>query len=155
MERVRPYADADAQPLHDLFRQATRYGAEGHYTIAELEDWAGPPDLPETWAQRHADNITLVAEADGRITGYMMMHPDGYLDMAFVRPDRRRTGTAPRLYDAILAEARARNLPRLTVLASRLMERFLLKRGWRTAPELAAELGEIPQNRAMALEIAP
>lgn len=155
MERLRPYRDADAAPLHALFRQAARYGAEGHYTVAELEDWAGPPDLPDTWAQRHAGNITLVAEEDGQITGYMMMHPDGYLDMAFVRPDRRRTGTAARLYDAMLAEARRRALPRMTVLASRLMERFLLKRGWRAAPELAAELGEIPQNRAMLLEIAP
>lgn len=155
MERLRPYTPADAAPLHALFRQAVRYGAEGHYTTQELENWAGPPDLPETWARRHADNITLVAQDDGQITGYMMMHPDGYLDMAFVRPDRRRSGTAALLYDAILDEARARHLPRMTVLASRLMERFLTKRGWRPAPELAAELGEIPQNRAMSLDLAP
>jgi putative acetyltransferase len=155
MERLRPYANADAAPLHALFRQAARYGAEGHYTTAELEDWAGPADLPASWAQRHAKNITLVAEDQGQITGYMMMHPNGYLDMAFVRPDRRRTGTAALLYDAILAEAQARGLPRMTVLASRLMERFLAKRGWRPAPELAEDLGEIPQNRAMVLDIAP
>lgn len=155
MERLRPYTAADAAPLHALFRQATRYGAEGHYTIAELEDWAGPPDLPPTWAQRHADNITLVAEKDGQITGYMMMHPDGHLDMAFVRPDRRRTGTAALLYDAMLDTARSRGLPQMTVLASRLMERFLQKRGWRAAPELAATLGQIPQNRAMALDLSP
>jgi putative acetyltransferase len=155
MERLRPYRDADAAPLHALFRQATRYGAAGYYTTEELEDWAGPPDLPETWAARHAANITLVAEEDGQITGYMMMHPDGYLDMAFVRPDRRRTATAALLHDAMLAEARARNLPRMTVLASRLMERFLTKRGWRPAPDLAAALGEIPQNRAMALDLLP
>jgi hypothetical protein len=43
----------------------------------------------------------------------------------------------------------------MTVLASRLMERFLLMRGWRAAPELAAELGEIPQNRAMVLDLSP
>ncbi len=155
MERLRPYEDADAAPLHALFRQATRHGAEGYYTPAELEDWAGSPALPATWARRHADNITLVAEDGGQITGYMMMHPDGYLDMAFVRPDRRRSGTAARLYDAMLDTARARGLPRMTVLASRLMERFLLKRGWRPAPELADDLGEIPQNRAMVLDLAP
>jgi putative acetyltransferase len=155
MERVRPYRDADAAPLHDLFRQATRYGAEGYYAVEELEDWAGPPDLPETWARRHADSITLVAERDGQITGYMMMHSDGYLDMAFVRPDRRRTGTAALLYDAIVDRARDLGLDRMTVLASRLMERFLLMRGWRAAPELAAELGEIPQNRAMVLDLLP
>jgi enamine deaminase RidA (YjgF/YER057c/UK114 family) len=64
-------------------------------------------------------------------------------------------GTAPLLYDAILAEARRRGLPRMTVPAGRLTERFLRKRGWRAAPELAAAPGEVAQNRAMALDLPP
>lgn len=156
-ETLRPFRDADAGPLFALFRSAVLEGAAGHYTPEELADWAGPPERPEpsSWSERHATNITLVAELYGSITGYMMMHPDGYLDMAFVRPDRRRQGTAALLYEAILAEARARGLDRMTVLASRLMERFLALRGWRPAPELAEDLGQVPQNRAMRLDLAP
>ncbi len=156
-ETLRPYRDDDAIPLHALYRAAVLEGAANHYSEEERAKWAGPPQLPatSTWAERHARNITLVAELDGAITGYMMMHPDGYLDMAFVRPDRRRQGTAALLYAAILDEARARGLPGMTVLASRLMERFLARRGWRPAPELAEALGEVPQNRAMRLDLAP
>ncbi len=153
METIRPYRDTDAAALHAIYRAAVLVGAAGHYTPEELAEWAGPPEFPDTWADRHAANITLAAEDAGRITGYMMMHPDGYLDMAFVRPDRRGAGTADLLYRAILAAARERGLGRMTVLASRLMERFLLRRGWRAAPELAASLGEIAQNRAMALDL--
>lgn len=146
-ERLRPCRHAAAAPLHALFRQAARHRAERCFPAAELEDWAGPPDLPETRADRHAVNITLVAEDDGQITGCMMMHPHGHPDMAFVRPDRRRSPTAALRYDAMLAEGRARRLPRMAVPASRPIERFLSKRGWRAAPEPAAERGEIPRNR--------
>lgn len=155
MESLRPCTDADAAPLHRLFRQAVLHGAEGCCTVPERAGWAGPPDIAAVWAQRHAETITLVAAQDGRITGDMMMHPDGCLDMAFVRADRRRTPTAALLHDAILAEAQRRALPRLTVLASRLMERFLAKCGWRPAPERAAEPGELPQNRAMLPDLVP
>jgi putative acetyltransferase len=154
VETVRPYRDADAAPLHALYRAAVLEGAAGHYSAAELADWAGPPEMPETWAARHAAHVTLIAEAGGEITGYMMMHADGHLDMAFVRPDRRGTGTADLLYREILAAARDRGVRRMTVVASRLMQRFLGRRGWHPAPELAAALGETAQNRAMALDLA-
>lgn len=152
-DTLRPYGPADALTLHALFREAILVGAAGHYTAEELAEWAGPPEVPDGWDEHHAENVTVIAEDAGRITGYMMMHPDGYLDMAFVRPERRGTGTADLLYRAIQAAARERGLGRMTVLASRLMERFLGRRGWRPAPELAAVLGEVAQNRAMALDL--
>lgn len=154
-ETLRLYRDADAAALHVLFRRAVLEGAAGHYSTEELAEWAGPPEPGPGWADRHARYFTLVAEDAEGIAGYMMLRPNGYLDMTYVRPDRRGTGTADRLYRAILAEAQSRGMRRMTVLASRLMERFLTRRGWRVAPELAAELGEVPQNRAMVLDLDP
>jgi N-acetylglutamate synthase-like GNAT family acetyltransferase len=66
-------------------------------------------------------------------------------------------GTADALYAAILAEAKALNLPRLTALASRYFQGFLARRGWHPAPGFQHEhrdpdqSGPNPYNRPMVL----
>ena len=127
---IRRYAAADDLPTWEVFHAAVHIGAAGHYTRAELLDWVPNETRPAgwgTWLDRH---FTVVATDAGRVVGFFMLEADGYLNMTFVRPAYRRNGLAGRLYAAILAEARARAMPRLTVWASRLAMPFLRRQAW-------------------------
>jgi len=127
---IRRFDPADAQPCRDVFYAAVRIGAAGHYTQAELIDWVAEDVMSEGWGDWLGRHFTVVAEDAGRVVGFFMLEADGYLNMAFVHPEFHRRGVGRALYDAVLAEARARHMPVLTVWASRLFAPFLRRAGW-------------------------
>ena len=128
--RARRFQPDDGPGCWAVFVDAVRVGARDHYSPAELADWLPDDTYPDGYADWLAGKITFVAGDGDQITGFMMMHHDGYLDLAFVLARCRRTGLAALLYTEILAEARRLGLPRLTVKASRLAERFFARAGW-------------------------
>ncbi|QYZ70743.1 GNAT family N-acetyltransferase [Neotabrizicola shimadae] len=162
-EVIRPFRLMDAQATRDVFVRAVRDGAAPLYSAAEIAVWLGDPVMPEGWGDWLAGHITFVAEDWGRITGFMMLERDGYLNMAFVLPEVMGTGTADRLYAEILAAARALDLPRLTVFASRHARRFFARHGWRPdrmlalpeGMERALTEGDNPITMGMVLEVEP
>ena len=127
---IRRFRPEDAEGTREVFFAAVRVGAADHYTEAQLIDWAPEAKMPDDWGPWLNEHFTIVAKDGGRIVGFFMLEASGYLNMAFVLPEYRRTGLAQRLHDAILAEARARAMPQLTVWASRLFHRFLHRQGW-------------------------
>ncbi len=153
--RVRPYRAADAGVLGGIFFEAVRIGAAPKYSAAELAAWAPLHPSPEVWAARLDGLLTLVAEEGETALGFMSLRQDGYLDLAFLRPDQRGKGVADALYAALLAEARALGLARLTTEASRMARPFFLRHGWQ---ELAAQVVERQgvgiENFRMALDLA-
>lgn len=131
---IRRFRPDDAAPTRAVFHAAVRIGAAGHYPEADLIDWSPSPDPSPEWGPWLHSHFTVVSEDGARVTGFFMMEADGYLNMAFVLPECRGTGLADRLYQAILAEARARGLTRMTVVASRLARPFFARRGWQLDP---------------------
>jgi putative acetyltransferase len=128
--RLRPYAAQDAGALAGIFFDAVRIGAAPKYTAAELAAWAPERPSADKWAARLAGLWTVVAEDGGRPVGFMSLADSGYLDLAYVAPDRRGQGVADALWLSLLAEARARGLPRLTTEASRMARPFFLRHSW-------------------------
>lgn len=130
MIRLRAYAPGDRAAVHAVFYRAVREGAAARYTAAQRAAWAPDrlvnPDRPD----RLAGQFCLVSENAGHITGFMSLREDGYLDMAFVLPEVMGKGHAAALYDAILAQAQRRALPRMTAHASLLARPFFERRGW-------------------------
>ena len=161
MTTIRRFRPEDAAPTREVFVDAVHIGAAGRYSQAERLDWVADPAMPDGWGPWLDGHFTLVAEDGGRIAGFMMLEADGYLNMAFVRPDRMGTGMADLLYLGLLAEARRLALLRMTTLASRYAQSFFLRHGWRLAPEIILIGGhdtrdwgdENPMSRAM--ELAP
>ena len=134
---IRRFRPGDAQGTWHVFFNAVRIGAAGHYTEQELIDWAPWDQMPADWGPWLDRHITYVSASDSTVdrsdrtvTGFFMLERDGYLNMAFVLSDYRRTGLAQQLYAAILAEARALALPQMTVIASRLATPFFRRQGW-------------------------
>ncbi|MBI1418533.1 MAG: GNAT family N-acetyltransferase [Limimaricola sp.] len=127
---IRPVRADDAPAVWQVFQRAVHEGAAGHYTAEQLHDWAPSAEIPEGYAPWLLRHHTLVADEDGQITGFFMLEESGYLNMAFVLPERRGSGLAARLYEMTLAHARAEGMTHLTVWASRMFHRFLRRRGW-------------------------
>ena len=127
---IRQFELSDTTATWDVFYRAVRIGAAGHYTEAELIDWVASDVMPDDWGPWLDRHFTVVADDQGHVVGFFMLEADGYLNMAFVLPDYRRTGLAQRLYAAILAQAQASGIPQMTVIASRLATPFLRRQGW-------------------------
>lgn len=137
---IRPYRPEDRAACALIFYRAIMEGTAAHLTEGERLAWAVSPEPDWSKPDKLLAQWCWVAEAGGRATGFMSLCPDGLLDMAFVLPEAMGRGTAGALYDTLLAKARAKGLPRLTVLASVFSRGFLLKRGWRIDAEGLEEI---------------
>jgi putative acetyltransferase len=122
-----------------VFFRAVREGAAAHYSQAERQAWAPGEEMPGNWPDWLARETTFVAEADGRIIGFMVLEGDGLLDMAFVEPEAMGQGVADLLLSEVLAEAGGRGMVRLRTEASHLARRFFLRHGWREEARLVVE----------------
>lgn len=156
---IRRFQLADAQRTRDIFVAAVTIGAAGRYTAEERRDWVPDPAMPEDWGDWLAGHITVVAEDTTGLTGFFMIERDGYLNMAFVAPDQMGKGVADALYAAILSEARTLPVPRLTAIASRYFQSFLIRHGWQVAIDFTHgdmdpdQSGPNPYNRPMELRL--
>lgn len=163
MQTIRPFRQGDATATHRVFVRAVCEGAASRYSAEELARWLPDPAMPADWADRLARHVTLVAEEAEGITGFLLLEEDGYLNLLYVLPERMGRGTADALHAAMLAEAQARRMLRLTVLASRFAQGFLARRDWHHAPDLPPRPrqdprqapGDNPIHRPMALPLLP
>lgn len=107
----------DERALAEVLYAAVHEGPS-LYTKAQRAAWV--PHFPEcqAWAARLAPLQVAVAEAGHEIVGFMALGPDGYVDLAFVRPAHQGTGVFRRLYQPIEAQARQAAEPRLWTHAS-------------------------------------
>lgn len=149
--RLRPYEAADAKPLADLFFAAVRDGTVGYYSEEERRAWAPSPPDTDAWHARLDGQVSWVAEDASGLLGFMTLRDDGYIDLAYVRPDQRGQGIADLLYQRLEALARQRGLERLTSDASHLARRFFERRGWQVIATREQERkGVILVNHQMA-----
>lgn len=141
----------DALRCHALYLAAVREGAAAQHSEAERLAWA-PSETPEPWlAERLGAGVVWIAEESGVAVGFLVggRREAGvaHLDLFFVRPDRRRTGVAPALYDAFAGWAVAEGRARLTADANHLLRPFLERRGWRALAEERVERGGVTLSR--------
>lgn len=127
---VRLFEAADADAAAQIFYDAVRIGAAEFYDEAQRAAWAVDVPDSDVWRDRLLAQPTFVAISDAQLVGYMTIAADGYIDLAFVRPDRIGTGVAKALYDAVEAKAIELGASRLYSEASYLAKRFFERQGW-------------------------
>ena len=145
---VRSFQQADAGPLGVVFHRAVREGASHRYDPAQVAAWA--PEVPSGpgWEARLSEADTVVAvEGDDRL-GFMNVDDNGYLDLAFVLPERIGQGVSDLLYAVLECRARARGIERLTTQASLLAEPFFARHGWRIVRRQEVEMGGVVLKNA-------
>jgi putative acetyltransferase len=127
---IRNFDINDAAAAAELYFASVRQGTDRHYDRAQRQAWA--PEVPNTavWGERLAKNITLMADDAQGLAGFISLRHDGYLDLAFVRPDLMGKGVAKRLYLRIEQDALARGLSVLSTDASELARSFFEGQNW-------------------------
>ena len=127
---IRAYRPVDAPLLAKLFFDSIRQGAATAYTKEQIEAWA--PGVPEStdWAARLDRQRVVVAEDDDGMAGFMTLDNSGYIDLAFVRPDRIGSGVGSLLYNHIEQAASAGGMSQLTSQASELARLMFERNGW-------------------------
>ncbi|WP_175566907.1 GNAT family N-acetyltransferase [Rhodovulum sp. ES.010] len=105
-------------------------GTSGAYGPEERAAWAPSPDPVPGWEQRLLAATTILAEARGRLFGFMTLAPDGHLEFAYVAPSHMGRGVGSALHAAVLDAGRDAGLDMLTTEASLVARPFLARRGW-------------------------
>lgn len=147
---IRPYRPADAIPLATLYHRAVRDGAADKYDVQQREAWSPAPPTGEEWRARVEEAVTIVAERDGALLGFMTIDIEtGYLDFAYVAPEVMGQGVAASLYAVIEGRARVKGHTVLETEASLLAEPFFRRHGWRVLARQEVEVHgvKIPNAR--------
>ncbi len=127
---IRRYVPADALVLGQLMFDSVHQGAAQHYNAQQRQAWMPEPRQGGQWQERLADPYTLVAEDAAGAAGFMTLASDGYIDLAFVRPDCIGRGVAAALYQRLEEQAGQMGIGRLYCEASELAKPFFARRGW-------------------------
>lgn len=147
---IRPYRPADAIPLATLYHNAVTDGAAVKYDAEQRAAWSPAPPTNADWRARVEQALTMVAERDGALLGFMTLDLDtGFLDFAYVAPEVMGQGVASTLYAMIEGRARVRGHRILETEASLLAEPFFLRQGWRLVARQTVERDgvQIPNAR--------
>lgn len=144
----------DMTGLAALVHHAVHEGASGAYTPEQQAAWSPAPRSAAAMAERLSGQWIIMAEDASGPAGFFTLSPEGEIDFAYVRPDRKGDGLAAALYEPVLAEARAAGYTTLTVQASHLARRFFEKRGWRVeSTQTVWPNGVAMENHRMVLDI--
>jgi putative acetyltransferase len=110
---IRPYRAEDRDRLINLFRDSVRRVARRDYSHEQVRAWA-PDDIDaEGFGRRRADKATFVAVADGGLSGFADLEPDGHIDMLYVHAAHQGRGVARALLVHVETLARRRGIGRL------------------------------------------
>lgn len=128
-QRLRRFAPGDGPLTYALYHNAVHHGTAPHYTPAQQQAWCPSKTMPDTWPGHFERSETWIAEDEHGSAGFLTLNSDGYLNLFFVRPDLRRSGTASRLYDEAVRHA-SKNALSMSSHASLLARPFFERRGW-------------------------
>lgn len=128
---LRDFRPEDATAVAQVFFDAVHLGTGAHYTPEQQTAWAGAaPRPPVVWADRLSGQLCKLALQQGAVIGFMSLEPRGRIDLAYVAPQVAGRGVAWRLYQALEAEARRRDLTALHTEASLSARSFFERQGW-------------------------
>jgi putative acetyltransferase len=83
--------EADFGGLADVMFAAVREG-DSPYTEAQRQAWVLEPRRGEAWRTRILSQEIIVAEADGRLLGFMSLAEGGYIEFSYIRAEARGAG---------------------------------------------------------------
>jgi len=103
---IRRAVPADAEAITPVHVASIRMLCAKDYTPEQIDAWAGWKS-PDTYrAAMAAGEVFFVAEVDGRIVGFSVLHGDE-VKAVYLHPDHVGRGIGRRLVEAVESEARA------------------------------------------------
>jgi len=156
---LRPMLPTDAPLLAEIFRASIEELATEDYSEAQQEAWASAADDEAAFAEKLADELTLVATHAGAAIGFASLADNRRIDMLYVHPAAAGQGAAAMLLDALEKLAAARGAKELSVDASDTARGFFERRGFvaktRNTVTVAGEwLANTTMVKALAAPVA-
>jgi putative acetyltransferase len=102
---IRRATPADAEQITPVHVASIRTLCAKDYTQEQIDAWAGWKSPEKYRAAMAAGEIFFVAEVDGRVVGFAVLHGDE-VKAVYIHPDYVGSGLGRRLLDAVEAEAR-------------------------------------------------
>lgn len=128
---LRLYLSADLEQIVRLFTDSVHHVGSSYYSPEELEAWAPSyPDM-ERWRGLLAGKYTLVAELDGKITGFGSLSEDGAtVDLLFTHHEHQKEGIGTQILDALEKESATRGNEEILLTTSATAWKFYQNRGY-------------------------
>src|ERR1700730_5543827 len=127
---LRPFLNEDTPILAAIFVAAIEELTGDDYSAAQQEAWAALADDEESFGQRLAGELTLIATLQNSPVGFASLKGKDHIDMLYVHPAAAGQGVASMLCDALEKLAGGRGAKSLTVDASDNAQPFFAKRGY-------------------------
>jgi putative acetyltransferase len=127
---LRPFLPADTSILAAIFVAAIQELTGDDYSEAQQEAWAAVAGDEETFGNKLAGQLTLIATLQNSPVGFASLKGADHIDLLYVHPSVAGQGVASMLVDALEKLAGARGAKSLTVEASDTAEPLFRKRGY-------------------------
>lgn len=149
--KTRPYRPEDLGAIVRVFTESVHSIASTYYASDQIEAWAPRrPDL-EGWARRLSGLVTIVADSEGEVVGFISFVNTGYIDLLFTSPARLRSGVATRMYLEAEGVLESRGVSKITTHASLAAQGFFARQGFSVDGEEAVEVrGAVLRRFAMS-----
>lgn len=95
---IRPYRDADLEPIVTLFTASVHVLGATHYDAAQRAAWAPRPPDYNHWQARLAATHTVVADNGSQLVGFISYEQNGHISLLYTSPAFQRCGVASLLY---------------------------------------------------------
>lgn len=143
---IRWATEADYDQLGEVMYDAVRHG-RSLYDERQRAAWTPAPRRGPAWNDRLRPQDIVLAEANGRIAGFMSLAANGYIDFAYIRPSAQGAGLFRALFRRLEDRARARGENRLWVHASLNAEPAFTALGFRIVKPECVALGAVEFDR--------
>jgi putative acetyltransferase len=138
---LRPFLLEDAPLLAEIFRDSIEELAVDDYSEAQQEALASAADDEEAFAQRLAQQLTLIATINGSPAGFASLANNDTIDMLYMHPAAAGQGGGTMLVDALEKLAAARGAKRLVADVSDAAQDFFKKRGYSARQRNTMQIG--------------
>ncbi|WP_153720249.1 GNAT family N-acetyltransferase [Sporosarcina cascadiensis] len=131
--RIREFQGSDINQVVSIFYETIHSVNAADYSIEQLNAWAPKDEIEaklESWNKSLSNNVTYVAEINGKIVGFGDMTHNGYLDRLYTHKDFQGQGIATVLVNKLESLARKIRLSEIYTEASVTAKSFFERRGY-------------------------
>ncbi len=128
---IRPFVDADVEPLRRVFYTSVHQNACNMYSEEQCHAWAPSVYDRALWRQRMIELQPYVACVHDIIVGYGDLQPNGFLDHFYVAGGWNRRGIGTSLLRFIHSQAQAKQIAETFSHVSLAAQALFLAQGYR------------------------
>ncbi|MDF2652029.1 MAG: acetyltransferase [Paenibacillus sp.] len=146
---IRKFQHADIHQIVSLFYETVHSVNKRDYSQEQLDAWAPKDEVTlrlHAWKDSMSQNITYVAEINGRIVGFSDMTLEGHLDRLYIHKNYQGQGIASALVSKLEAEGRSCGLSEVDTEASITAKPFFERHGYEVAQSQVVERRGVKLN---------